>query len=257
MSSRPSRRGVQRLGVGLIAVSLALTAVGTVMAHTGSPSAITVTPTSGQSIQASGTWSWPAMATAGHLSYIGFAIDWGDVTSGNALGTFHIGDGTPATNVIMQPTSPAQGASGSWGPVSHTYAAPGIYTVCVIIYDLGLTKPFTTTGYHSLQAGGTNHNTDNSVDHGSQVPTMCGRVDLTAPSPSPTAVSSPTALPTPTSFESFQGATSDPTASPPPTNAASSPSAPDPGTPALPLALLIASSLAAVFVFRTTKVARR
>ena len=249
MSSRPSRRGVQRLGVGLIAVSLALTAVGTVTAHTGSPSAITVTPTTGQSIQASGTWSWPAMATAGHLSYIGFAIDWGDVTSGNALGAYHIGAGTPATNVILQPTSPAQGASGSWGPVSHTYAAPGIYTVCVIIYDLGLTKPFTTTGYHSLQAGGTGHNTDNSVDHASQVPSMCGRVDLTAPSPSPSA--------TPTSFESFQGATSDPSSTPPPTDATSLPSAPEPGAPAQPLALLVASSLAAVVVFKTSKVARR
>ena len=251
MASRPSRRVVQRLGIGLTAISLAVMLVGTVTAGSGNPNTIGVSPSGALTVQASGTWSWAEMATNSKLSYTGFAIDWGDVTSGNALGIYHIGDGTPATNVVLQPTSPAQGTSGLWGPVSHTYAAPGIYTVCVIIYDLGLTKPFTTTGYHSLQAGGTGHNTDNSVDHGLQVPAMCGRVDLTAPSASPTAVA------TPTSFESFQGATSDPSTSPPPTDAAGSPSAPDPGAPALPLALLIASSLAAVFVFRSTKVARR
>jgi hypothetical protein len=247
MPSRPSRRGAQRLGIGLIAISLALTAVGTATAHTGSPTAITVSPTSGLAVQASGTWSWPAMASASKLSYVGYAIDWGDVSSGNAVGSYHIGDGTPATNVILQPTSPAQGSSGSWGPVSHTYAAPGTYTVCVIIYDLGLTQPFTTTGYHSLEAGGTSHNTDNSVDKNSQVPATCSPVVLVAPSSSPS----------PTAFESFQGATSEPTATPPATDAASLPSGPDQGVPALPLVLLFGSSLASVFVFKTSKVGRR
>src|SRR5664279_2870879 len=173
-------------------------AVGTAAAHTGTPNAMTVVPSGPLTISASGTWVWGGVASASTQSYVGFAIDWGDTTTGNAIGAYHIGDGTAGTNVIMQPTSPDRGSSGSWGSVSHTYAMPGTYKACVIIYDLGPTKPFTTTGYHSLQAGGLNHNIDNSVDHNLQVPTMCGRVDLTAPSASPSAVATPTALATPT-----------------------------------------------------------
>jgi hypothetical protein len=172
------------------------------------------------------------MATASKLSYAGYAIDWGDVTSGNAVGTYHIGDGTPATNAILQPTTPAQGSSGSWGPVSHTYATAGTYTVCVIMYDLGEVKPFKTTGYHSLQAGGTGRNTDNSVDNKGQVPSMCQQIDVTQPTSSP--------------FQSFRGITAGPTTTPPPTGTASLPSAPDQGVPMLPLFLLAGSCLASV-----------
>jgi len=270
MSSRPSRRRIKRLGVGLIAVLMVLMAVGSVAAHTGSPSAITVSQTSGLSVQASGTWTWPAEASASTLSYVGYAIDWGDVTSGNVIGSYHIGDGTSATNVILQPTSPAQGSSGSWGPVSHTYATAGTYTVCVIIYDLGPTKPFATTGYHSTQAAGTNHNTDNSVDHHAQVPAICGPVVVnvatptptvaTTPPPSPTSVvtatptagttSGPSATPTP--FESFQGETF----TPPPTGTGAPPQSPDQGVPTLALILLSGSALAALFVVKTAKVNR-
>jgi hypothetical protein len=242
-------------------------AVGSAAAHTGSPSGVTVTPTTGLSVSASGTWIWPAMASASTQSYIGFAVDWGDVSSGNAIGTYHIGDGTPSTNVILQ-TSPAQGSSGSFGPVTHTYALPGTYTVCVIIYDLGTSKPFATTGYHSTQAGGTNHNTDNSVDHNQQVPAICGRVGVVTPTPSAVVTAPPTAGPTgtaiatassaatPTPFESFQGVTGDPSLTPPPTGTANRQSSPDQGLPALPLALLFGSALATMFVVKTVKVTR-
>lgn len=241
MSSRPSRRGVQRLSIGLIATSLALMAVGTVTAESGSPDTIGLSQTAPLTVQASGTWSWAEMATASKLSYTGYAIDWGDLSSGNAVGPYHIGDGTPATNVILQPTSPAQGPNGSWGPVSHAYAAPGTYTVCVILYDLGEVKPFKTTGYHSLQAGGTGRNTDNSVDNKNQVPSMCSRIEVANPSPTP--------------FESFQGETSQPTS--PPTGTASTLPEQNGGVPTLSLALLIGSCLVSVFVFKTSKVGRR
>jgi len=253
MASRPSRRVVQRLGIGLTAVSLAMMVVGTVTAGSGSPATIGVSPTGALTVQASGTWSWAEMATNSKLSYTGFAIDWGDVTSGNALGTYHIGDGTPATNVVLQPTSPAQGISGLWGPLSHTYTAPGIYTVCVIIYDLGEVKPFKTTGYHSLKASGTSRNSDNSVDNKLEVPAMCTKVDLTAPSPSSTAVTVTASSPSP--FESFQGITSDPSFSPPPTGTVSLPDQKG-GLPTMPLFLLIGSFLTSLFVLRTVKVSR-
>jgi hypothetical protein len=228
--------------------------VGTVTAGSGSPNTIGVSPSGALSVQASGTWSWAEMATNSKLSYTGYAIDWGDVTSGNALGIYHIGDGTPATNIVLQPTSPAQGTSGLWGPVSHTYAAPGIYTVCVIIYDLGEVKPFKTTGYHSLKATGTSRNSDNSVDNKQEVPAMCTKVDLTAPSPTATATAVTVTAASPTPFESFQGITSDPF-SPPPTGTVSPPDQKS-GLPTMPLFLLIGSFLTSLFVLRTVKVSR-
>jgi hypothetical protein len=235
------------------------------MAHTGSPGTITVTKTGPLAISASGTWSWPAMASAGTLSYVGYAIDWGDVTSGNAIGTFHIGDGTPATNVILQPTTPAQGSSGTWGAVSHTYAKAGTYNVCVIIYDLGPTKPIATTGYHSLQAGGTGHNTDNSVDHHQQVPSLCAVFDAAAATPTPGqtvagVTSPPTAGPTgagatsrPTPFQSFEGATAVPTSTPPPTAAAGQPDTTDSGTPLLAVALFIGALFGSILTYKMAR----
>ncbi len=251
-------------------------AVGTATAHTGSSNSIIVMPTGPLTVSASGTWVWGGIPAEGAKYFVGFAIDWGDTATGNAVGTYHIGDGTAATNVIMQPTSPAKGPSGSWGSVSHTYAKAGMYTACVIIYDIGPTMPFATTGYHSLQAGGLGHNIDNSVDKGLRVPAKCATFTLTAPPTTPpttppVASSEPTVAPTPTPFESFLGATSQPTTTPfesflgatsqptttpPPTSTTSTPSGPDQGLPMLLFTLLFGSMLASVFVFKTAKVRR-
>jgi hypothetical protein len=224
---------------------MAAMAVGSVQAGSGGPDTIHVTKTGGLTVSASGTWSWPEMATASKLSYTGFAIDWGDISTGNDVGTYHIGDGTPASNVVMQ-TSPEQGTSGSFGAVTHTYAAPGTYMVCAILYDLGEVKPFLATGYHGLRAGGTDRNTDNSVDSKSEVPAMCATV----------VVSNPTPAPTETPFQSFQGETSQPTSTPPPTSTATAPSTPEQQAPLLVLALLLGSMLASVAAFKTVKAHR-
>lgn len=241
MSLRPGRRAgrrvVQPLAIAIVATALALAAVGTVTAHSGSPDAIHVTQTASLTVKATGTWSWSADAAPHELSYVGFAIDWGDISSGNAVGQFHIGDGTAATNVVLQPTSPAQSSSGAFGPVSHVYAKAGTYVVCVIIYDLGETKPFATTGWDSLRAGGTDRNTDNSVDGKHRVPAMCGQIAVTDPTPSPVS--------------SVLGATSPPTGT-------AAPEAPQDGSlPLMPVGLLLGSCLASVYVFTTQKVGRR
>jgi hypothetical protein len=268
MRNRRMRSLPARLGISAVATLLVGLVVGTASAHTGTPSAITVTPTGGHSVSASGTWQWSAVAKASTPSYVGFAIDWGDITSGNAVGTYHIGDGTTATNIVMQPTTPATGSAGTFGPVSHTYALAGKYTVCVIIYDLGTTKPFATTGYHSTQAGGTNHNTDNSVDHHQQTPSFCGVVTIVDPSQSvpvvtasPTAVvtSSPVGVPssspvasavvTPTPFQSFEGETSGPGITPPPTST-SDPQQPQQGLPLL-LVMLMLGTFGFVFALQS------
>jgi len=252
ISLRVGRRAVRRLGAPVVAISLVLMAVGTVLADSPGPSTIHVTKTGALTVQVSGTWTWPEMASAAKLSYAGFAIDWGDITNGNDVGPYHIGDGTSATNVVIQPTSPAQGPSGSFGPVSHTYAAAGSYTVCVIVYDLGQVTPFKTTGYHSLQAGGTGRNVDNSVDQKLDPPVQCATIEVTAPSPSATeSFEGATATP----FESFEGATAGPITTPPPTSTAE-PSSSDPGLPLLALAALFGSLLASALIARAARLNR-
>jgi hypothetical protein len=265
MSSRSSRRRVTRLGAGLVSIGLALAAAGLVNADTGSSSALNVS-VNGLSIQVSGTWTWPSNAANGQLHYAGFAIDWGDVATGNQVGTFHIGDGTAATNVVMQPTTPDRGTSGSWGPVDHTYATAGTYTACVIMYDIGPVKPFKTTGYHSLQAGGPGHNVDNAVEHGNTAGAVCATFAVAAPTPVPTptpvqsvldATATPAPASTPTPFQSVQGATAVPVASAPPTATSSGSIPPANGGPALPLVLLALSCLFGAIAFKPVRAARR
>jgi hypothetical protein len=255
MSSRSSRRRAMRLGAGLVSIFLALAAAGLVNADTGTSGAVNVSR-NGLAIQVSGTWSWAHNASNGKLHYAGFAIDWGDVTSGNQVGPHHVGDGTPATNVVMQPTTPDRGTSGSWGPVSHTYAQAGTYTACVIMYDIGEVKPFKATGYHSLQAGGTGHNTDNAVDEGNAAGVVCATFDVApiptvAPPATPTPVQTVegvTATPTlaPTPFQSVQGVTAVPVSTAPPTATDSGSLPPSNGGPAVPLLLLGLSCLFAI-----------
>ncbi len=231
-------------------------AAGTVLAGSGMPDSVHVTQTSPLTVSASGTWTWPEMATATPLSYTGFAIDWGDVTSGNAVGTYHIGDGTAATNLVMQPTSPAQGASGSWGPATHTYVQAGTYKVCVILYDLGEETPFKATGYHGLRAGGIDYNTDNSVDTKQEVPALCSTVDVTDRTPVRSSRSRARPQPDIDTVPVVPGRDRNPLATPPPTSASSTTGAPDPSLPLLPLALLIGSVLSSAFVFRMERIRR-
>jgi hypothetical protein len=203
MPSLISRRAVSYFGAGLAGVSLVLASVGLAYGGSGWPTGISVDQ-SGLTVTASGTWSWPEMDTNPKLSWTGFAISWGDVTQGNTLGAYHLGDGTPATNLVTE--IPIQGDHGPWGPVSHTYAAPGTYTVCAIIYDLGEVIPFKTIGYHSTKASGTSRNSDNSVDKQTAPPVECATIDVAAgegegggvviPPQTPTPTEQPTATPT-------------------------------------------------------------
>jgi hypothetical protein len=258
-------RSGPQLARWLVALSASVVLIGSsaglALGGVGSSTGITVVDAGGLAVQASGTWDWPENTTAAQKSYLGWAIDWGDVTSGNEVpkpggGAYHVGDGTAATNLVQQPTDPANGSSGTWGPSAHTYAAAGTYTVCVIIYDLGADMPFGDTGYHGLRAGGALRNQDNSVEQNDTVEGNCATITVTKPTPTPTLTPTltptptptPTATPTvaptptPTPFESFQGATATArqTSTPPPTSTDGGPSGPDP-TPLF--ALLICSTL--------------
>ena len=115
MLSRPIRQRLRIVGAGTASLVLALVAmVGMASAHTSKPA--TITPNvNGLQVSVQGTWTWQSQATASILYKVGYAIDWGDVASGNAVSTFHIGDGTAGTNVVMTNVSPNTGS-----------AAPGV-----------------------------------------------------------------------------------------------------------------------------------
>src|SRR5512140_2093955 len=184
---RSLRQRLRVGGAGLASLLLALVAfAGLASAHTGKPATISAT-INGTQVSVQGTWTWQSQATATSLYKIGYAIDWGDVTTGNAVGTFHIGDGTPATNVVLTNVSPAVGSSGSWGPALHTYKTAGAFTVCVIMYDVGPSAAATQppSGQFSLVAGGTGHNPDNSVEELLTPPTQCTQINVAVTTPTP------------------------------------------------------------------------
>ncbi len=272
MLSRPKRQRLQIVGAGLASLVLTLAAVvGLASAHTGKPATISAS-VSGSSVTVQGTWTWSSQATATAQYKVGYAIDWGDVTNGgNAVGTFHIGDGTAATNVVMTNVSPSSGSSGSFGPTGHTYAAPGTYTICVLIYDVGpvLATSQPTSGQFSLVAGGVGHNPDNSVQENLTPGTQCATVQVAAATA--TATATPTATPTPTStvagasgtpaptaFETFLGETAVPSIAPtlPPT-ATGSGSGSSGGSGSIPLILLAFSMILGVVALRPIAQARR
>jgi hypothetical protein len=211
------------------------------LAHEPNQGSVQITNQAGMTVTVAGTWTW-----SDTNNYVGYAISWGDVTSGNDVGSYHIGDGTAATNVVLQPTSPDRGSSGTWGPVSHTYSSPGTRSICVVVYDLGEVKPFKTTGWHSLQAGGTGRNTDNTVDQVGNSAAFCTQLTISGPTPSPSG-SSPSS--SSSAFSSFQGSTAGPSA--PATGSEDTPS--NGGTPLLPILLLMASGMTSVLAFGRVK----
>jgi hypothetical protein len=230
MLSHVSRRAVSRSGAVLAGISLVLAAVGIANAGSGWPTGISVAQT-GLTVTASGTWSWPEMDTNPKLSWTGYALSWGDVASGNTLGAYHLGDGTAATNLVTE--IPGQGDNGPWGPVDHTYAAPGAYTVCAIIYDLGEVKPFKTVGYHSTKASGTSRNSDNSVDNQTAPPVACATIEVGTATASPTATE---ALTEPPSAAPTVAPTAAPTAAPTEAPTAAPTEAPTAATSEVPTA---------------------
>lgn len=211
--SRPIRQRLRVAGAATASVLLAVAAfAGLASAHTSKPATITAN-VNGAQVSVQGTWTWQSQATATLQYKVGYAIDWGDVASGNAVSTFHIGDGTAATNVVLTNVSPNSGASGNWGPAGHTYAAAGTYTVCVITYDIGPVAAASQppSGQFSLIAAGTGHNTDNSVEELTSPATSCMQVKVgavaTATATATSTSTASTASPTETPIETLLGAT--------------------------------------------------
>jgi uncharacterized repeat protein (TIGR01451 family) len=122
-----------------------------------------------------GTWQWPR--NCGERQ-VGWEVDWNDPSQpGNVVATKNnvttdVGAATgntrnPADNTvdIAGPGNcvPGSPTTGFWGPISHTYAADVTTAkACVVIYDVKI--PPSSSGDHSLIAGGSSRNKDNSVE---------------------------------------------------------------------------------------------
>ena len=94
--------------VGLFASAVLVgSSAGLALGGVGDSTGITVDTSGGLSVVATGTWFWSENLTETPMSYLGWALDWGDVTSGNQVpkpggGAYHVGDGTAATNLVHQ-----------------------------------------------------------------------------------------------------------------------------------------------------------
>ncbi|MFO1539793.1 MAG: hypothetical protein ACKOTZ_05000 [Chloroflexota bacterium] len=180
------RAAVVPLAAGALVLALASAAA----ADSADPVTVDVVQ-DGLTVTFSGTWGWTSKfapcgpGTTTNRS-VGWQADWDDGFTGNPVPSkrgpagllYHMGSATD--NAIYRSSANGglgdcgiaapngAGVVGTWGPISHTYAEPGEYHVCVLMYDVRYTQ--TTTGRtvvrdaRQLVAGGANRNRDNSAE---------------------------------------------------------------------------------------------
>jgi hypothetical protein len=148
------------------AMVLTLGLAGAVYADSGSPTSINA-EADGMTVKVSGDWTWDQDSCGNNNDKIvGWAVDWGvpgytdNPVPKSGGGNFYMGDSVQG-NTVFTIGEKCGSFPGPWGPLSHTYAEPGEYDICVIIYDM---RDGVTSGNHSNQAGGDDRNTDNSVE---------------------------------------------------------------------------------------------
>ena len=188
-----------------LAVVLCLSAAATAAADAPDP---IVSKTTGSVVQNSdgsftltiqGAWQWPTHKSdcSTNRAGVGYAIDWHDSSqAGNFVGnnSLNAGVGSPNDNVVhsVPPNNqdvgtPSQYLSwrggcgtfngtfntGTWGPISHTYPAShtGDFVVCPIMYDVhGKAAGSPPNGAKEITAGGSNRNSDNSIQSNGDTP---------------------------------------------------------------------------------------
>src|SRR5205085_11241309 len=138
--------GQRRRWIGAALISVLVVAAWAVaaFASSGSPTGSVSATTNGLTASLSGTWSWsdlksPCGPGTGPNRAVGWAVQWGDSSTGNSVLSkgsspktyFHVGTGSD--NTVRRSTlngglgdcgtaAVGQPASGTWGPISHTYA---------------------------------------------------------------------------------------------------------------------------------------
>ncbi len=214
-SLHPARRprGALRtlLPAAFLAGGLLLAGTGAVFADAADPATIVVEQDE-LTVTVSGTWFWPGRSapcgpgTSANRA-TGWAADWDDGFTGNFLHAkdapsgvgYHMGGA--ADNTVYRSAANGGlgdcgvavpgGVAGEWGPLSHTYAEPGIYELCVVTYDIHYTwdhGDLVPKAPRELLAGGSLHNPDNSAEknagNGSQgIQCIAATVELTLPTP--------------------------------------------------------------------------
>ena len=198
----------------VVGAGLVLSLAATVLADAPDPVLPLHSQVNGLTVTVDGNWQWPTHVGDCALNkqiFVGFAVDWGDSEApGNPVGSTGFDVGVLAGDANNATDNAVHGAldcgtfdavagfnSGTWGPISHTFAKAGTYDVCVLMYDVRFRvdeEVIPPTGHHSLVAGGDNRNDDNSAEKNQQTPLGNGCFATTIVVATPTAT--PTAIPT-------------------------------------------------------------
>lgn len=217
MKSLSSRSATRRALLGISAIGVTVFALHSTVASANSPtptaSATTgsaqVNPDGTKTVTVSGTWAFATQSGDCNLAKraAGFAVDWNDPNqAGNLVGTLNsttikVGAAAatsrnPVDNAVHPtPVTSFPGAwggcgtlnsslgysTGTWGPLSHTYAASttGQVTICAVMYDVHLdANGGQPNSASQTVAGGSGNNGDNSVNNGSASVTGCATVNL-------------------------------------------------------------------------------
>jgi hypothetical protein len=184
------------------ASALVLAVSATVLADSPNPDSTVNAQVNGLTVTLSGTWQWTRNCNSGTLDQghngvdgprdAGVAVDWGDPSAaGNEVVT-GLEVGTPSDNLVHLRAPADQGtcsggdiSSGAWGPISHTYAEAGEYSMCAVVYDVRLADT-PASGHLSLVAGGVNHNDDNSAEENSfESGVQCVKTTIVVATPIP------------------------------------------------------------------------
>jgi len=158
-------------------------------------------------VTVSGTWTWDSHNTDCNIDRYaaGWQVDWNDpndpgfhVTTLGAdsidVGSTLAVNGNTVDNAVKfnaGPTPPRCGTfvnghpQGTWGPISHTYAAgtdPTTISPCALMYDIHGDSTGPSNPDKDLVAGGDNpaHNDDNSAEKNSQHPqgNVCAAITI-------------------------------------------------------------------------------
>ena len=195
----------RRLAIALLASGAVLaTSATAVLADFATPTFVDVR-VAGLTVTITGTYEWQSRINCDATNrYAGWAIAWNDpADQGNPIGDTGVRVGTAADNTVH--TNGDCGAvgngilQGTFGPISHTYRSPGMYRVCVVLYDIHAGEE-QAPRKHNLIATGPDRNRDNSIDNnGGEIIPTCPSVQITVAaeadgaSPAPSGSAGPAA----------------------------------------------------------------
>jgi uncharacterized repeat protein (TIGR01451 family) len=138
-------------------------------------------------VTVTGSWVWDKNDCPTNNTKPGWAVDWRDNDENVVLDPIFVGDANDNlvhTDDVVSCTDDGSSVHGTFaGTLSHTYSADFIAEnpdarPCVVTYHVDTNKN-PNTGSHSTVAGGTDRNTDNSVEENDSTgPDSCAPVEI-------------------------------------------------------------------------------